>query len=264
MTSAKLTRCVTILGLAVAAMSSSAGAAFYDTAVLLDTPMAYWRLDETTGSTTVEDSSGNNHQGTISPTVTLEQAGATRDNNTSVRFVNGKIVFPTVTGLRENFSVEFWMNLTAHTSNSLRSPGDWGEWIQHSSGAGALYVGIGVTDRFTPTDLPNGTQELNAWQHFVFTFNDYDATDGTGKYYKNGVELASKSMAIGNAWTGFELRDSLRGRVDEVAIYDHALAPDRIQAHFEAASLPEPSTLVLLVFGLAVLGLRRRQKTRVA
>ena len=62
-------------------------------------------------------------------------------------------------------------------------------------------------------------------------------------------------MQKGNVWTGFTLSNVLRSTMDEVAIYDYALSGTRIQAHYEAAALPEPTACVLLMLGMAGLTL---------
>ncbi|MCH8922046.1 MAG: LamG domain-containing protein [Planctomycetes bacterium] len=52
-----------------------------------------------------------------------------------------------------------------------------------------------------------------------------------------------------------------QGLIDELVIYDRALTESDAAAHFAAAQIPEPSTLILAVLGLlGVLGLRRRRR----
>ena len=58
----------------------------YSGEVLADSPRAYWRLGEASG-TSAADSSGNNRTGTYLNTPTLSQTGAlTADTNTAVAF----------------------------------------------------------------------------------------------------------------------------------------------------------------------------------
>ncbi|MDO8453204.1 MAG: LamG domain-containing protein [Sulfurimonas sp.] len=93
-----------------------------------------------------------------------------------------------------NFTVEWWMNPSAHFSTGNTIGYGWGSFLFHEAGSGDLYVGINgdsALNRLTPTDgLGAGTLELNKWQHFAFSF---DASNGTGTLYKNGLSLASKS-----------------------------------------------------------------------
>ena len=46
----------------------------YDTEILADSPVGYWKLNETSG-TTAYDSSGNGNNGTLHGGITLNQPG---------------------------------------------------------------------------------------------------------------------------------------------------------------------------------------------
>ena len=238
--------------------------------VLADNPLAYWRLDETSGPT-LADASGNNNNMTAGGTVIFAQPGATADGNASLGYSSSSStsVASTVTGLRENFSVEFWINpdSTSNYNQSLTAGSDsgWGQFRFHTGSSGQVWVGVGSNDstgRFSASDLGAGTVTLNEWQHFVFTLEDIDGSTGTAKFYKDGVLLASKVINLGTAWTDFRLvggGNGLNGEIDDVAIYDFALTADQIGAHYAAASIiPEPSSLALLGLGTVFISRRRR------
>jgi hypothetical protein len=55
---------------------------------------------------------------------------------------------------------------------------------------------------------------------------------------------------------------SFEGLIDEVAVYAEALSPERIAAHYQAAFVPEPSSYVLAIFGLAAAAAARRKLVR--
>jgi len=101
-----------------AANTLSSAAAFprcYGDAVLADTPVGYWRLDETSGANAA-DSKGTT-TGTYTNGVTLGQAGALPDaaNNKAATFdgVNDYVTMPYATALNPNaFSVEAWAKPT--------------------------------------------------------------------------------------------------------------------------------------------------------
>jgi len=57
----------------------------YSVAVAADSPIAWWRLGESSG-TNAADSSGNSRDGTYAGTPTLGAPGYTRDGNTAVTF----------------------------------------------------------------------------------------------------------------------------------------------------------------------------------
>lgn len=71
---------------------ASSGSAYANT-VLADSPIAYWRLGETSG-TTASDATGHGWNGTINPPVTLGQPGAiTGDTDPAMGFAgSGNIV----------------------------------------------------------------------------------------------------------------------------------------------------------------------------
>jgi hypothetical protein len=56
--------------------------------------------------------------------------------------------------------------------------------------------------------------------------------------------------------------DYLNGRLDEVALYGSALSADRILAHYNAATVPEASTLALFGVGLAALAVVRGRRKK--
>jgi len=234
----------------------------YARTVLNDSPVAYWRLDDAPGSTTARDIAGTNN-GAYSGAVNLGGIRPFLDGrpNAFADFAGGSMSASSVTGLRDNFSVEFWLNpdTLVNYNQVLGATGSWGQFLFHSTASGAVYVGQGGADgtqRMSPADLPAGTISLDQWQHFVYTFQDIDATWGLAKFYKNGQLLAQRNLQKGSAWTGFNLYGGLDGLLDEVALYDYALGPDQILAHYQAA-VPEPAALALALLGLLGLAIRR-------
>ena len=237
----------------------------YATAVLNDNPMGYWRLNDAPGSTVARDMTGS-HDGVYSGSVTLGidrplLAGGT---NTVADFSGGGMSANTIDGLRDNFSVEFWTNPDSHTNynQTVSAENGWNQFVFHTGANGEIWTGTGCCGadrRFHNGDLPAGTLELDEWQHFVFTFEEADAAQGLARFYKNGTLLAERNLLKSNqAWTGFNLSSNLDGLLDEVAVYNYALSADQITAHYRAA-VPEPSSLVLALLGLAGLALCGRR-----
>ena len=81
-----------------------------------------------------------------------------------------------------------------------------------------------VAKRFTPKEIPAGTVVKGVWQMLTFTFNK-----GTGKFYKNGALIATKSgMPAPIRWRGFHMTHWFNGGLDDVRLYDRTLADAEI------------------------------------
>jgi hypothetical protein len=123
----------------------------------------------------------------------------------------------------QTFTVEWWMRPTSLRDwNQFISGADvWGSFAFHTTANGAVYCGTDVNTRFTPSELPAGTVQLNTWQHFAFTYSNGDAS-----LFKNGVKLAQKSGLTRPApWTGMRLGipdagSQPDGLVSELRVWD--------------------------------------------
>jgi len=215
----------------------------YADEVIADAPLAYWRLDETSG-TTANDAIGSNH-GTYTGGVTLNQPGIPSTGRPSVS-LNGS---------------SGYVNIPHHASLSITGDLTVEAWVYRSSAAGfrggiAKRVGgnpceFGLNfNQATPVtqwyfhDGTNfrmcsfaGLPAQDAWTHVVGT-----RQGGVCALYFNGVQVATANLSaftpaattrpvtIGtDDGLGF-----MAGRPDEVAIYAHALSATRVLAHYDA------------------------------
>lgn len=129
----------------------------------------------------------------------------------------------------------------------------------------------GLEERPTLEDLTDG-----AFHHVLAI---YDAETGKKAIWIDGVETFSTTYAPGTgivsggggpAYIGntVGLGESFTGVIDEVAFWDRALSADEIATHYANVQagnfyfIPEPSTLVMVLTGLAVLlvSVRRRRR----
>ena len=232
-------------------------AAGYSSAILADSPVAYWRLGETSG-TVAADATGHGNAGTYAGAAgsyTLGQPGALfQDGDTATQFDGraGYVVVPNSTGLQTNqVSIELWIKKLTETP--------WGTYISKNvayggkSGSGWFQLlNYGSTGRLqfrvTGEDAASSLQSastllLNTWYHVVAT---YDGT--TARLYVNGASDSSLSVTATPAQTGDPLYIGRRpdgyysnAVLDEVAIYSSALSAAQVMNHWVASGNPPAS-----------------------
>ena len=171
----------------------------YSDLISSQTPTAYWRLGETSG-TTINDSSGNNYQGTFSgstsPTLGITGALGFDSNQAIGGGSSGARVslgYPTALNFTGNqsFSVSFWArtNTTGTPYFSIGTAGD--------GGVGALNVpGWRVRSNF-------GTiHTSSAWGQVMLDRYDGTASYGAGQSYRWNIcgGTACASVLGNNSW----------------------------------------------------------------
>jgi len=205
-----------------------------------DAPIAYWRLDETGGSTAA-DSSINSQSGTLSGGIQLGQPGALADGDTAMLF-NGSTGYIRVPGtvslqLAGDLTIEGWINVSLAARQTLISKDYLHEFelTLETTGRLNLYQGNGST--YQNVLSTSGAVSANTWQHVVVT---RVAATKTVRFYVNGVErgggtytitptIGTNAVSIGRARSAVQY---VNGRLDDVAIYPAALGAARIAAHY--------------------------------
>ncbi len=220
----------------------------YPSAVLADSPQAYYRMDESSG-TTLHDVSGNSQNGTLNGTFTLGQSGAlTNDVDTAILFngTSGYAAMPAGVTQGTQVTLECWFKLSNTTFSTFPrviandNAGSSHKGIElcieaHGNGffANLGFTGSSTTIAYTGTSFTAGT-----YYHIAVT---YDGT--TAILYLNGNQVASSTISSTLATGGFvyniarnpgDSSDFFPGTVDEAAIYNTALSGTRIQAHYNA------------------------------
>jgi Concanavalin A-like lectin/glucanases superfamily len=230
--------------------TASAASSFptcYPDAVTADSPVGYWRLDETSG-TNVTDSAGG-RTGTYTNGPTLGQSGGPPDtvNNKAVSFdgTNDYVKVNYAAALNPAvFTYEVWAKPTG-------GAGTWRGVVTSTYEVSGTNRGVGVwaddtnmwdvaIDYGTGTNLVQAAPvRLNEWVHLALT---YDGT--TLKIYLNGTLVTSTAktfsantstpLGIGAASydNGSTWKEYFPGSIDEVAVYNSALTATKVRSHY--------------------------------
>jgi hypothetical protein len=210
----------------------------YEGAVMADSPISWWRLEETTpGTGTAADEQGVN-DGTYVGSPTGNQAGALSDSTKAVDF-NGSSQYINVADdatlrVGDVFSIEMWVKPASGSAGGfmwfVSSTPDEGFNFYHAGGFAWRLGTYGGDMVASSTPLT-----VSVWNHIVATKNG-----ATVKLYLNGVDVTGSvtNHTIASGTQGMQLGRSehnlFDGVIDEIAIYDHALSGARIAAHYAA------------------------------
>jgi hypothetical protein len=214
--------------------------------------VAYWKLDETSGSTYDDFHYGHDGEcaGTCpAPATGHVNGGQAFDGNNSgidVSVVPGDDSFDW--GAQDSFSIEFWLQTDSastcagnqvvvgrdDSSTSLH----W--WIGCRDGGGANFR---LTDANGHSAGARGTTDLTdgVWHHVVSV---RDASASEIRIYVDGTQEDSESVAysagfgsptaaLNLGWLNLYPYYYFDGVLDELALYDRALSPDEIGQHYD-------------------------------
>ncbi len=235
----------------------------YGQVVLADQPSGYWRLDERSGTVVHDYVAGNN--GSYSH-ATLGQAGDNvLDSHTAARFGTplsansyaGNIPVGFATAFNAAFSVEAWANGNAQNLYSgLVSKGTGGnEQFCLDCGAAGNAFRFMVRDSTGNSYIANGTIAPDGQWHYLAGV--CDQANGSIFLYVDGSEAAQAAIdpssgilgstnpiTIGSRQSGTSTFDlQFIGYMEEVAVYDYALSPAQIRAHFGSVTNRPPEFL---------------------
>jgi hypothetical protein len=227
-----------------------AGASAYASAVAADAPAGYWRLGDSAGSSTLADTSGQNHPATISGKVTLGAPGALAgDANTAATF-DGSTGFArtgTPLAVGADFTLEAWVKPS--------TPSATGSIVSLTSGAssrtlylnGGQLLGMADLSGSWPSYTIFGPNLDTSWHHVVFSVQGGTAlrlyVDGSSAGAATVAARPTFSATAVIAWTDATWMSKFPGSIDEVAVYPTALSAARIATHYSAATglAPRPN-----------------------
>lgn len=204
----------------------------YVTAVLADTPVLYFRLDETNPNGVAKDDSPTNAAAVFGGAIVLGQppaidAGGAAQfdaNSATVTYAGNVADFPG----NAPCAFEAWIKPAATL--------DTGYWpvLGKHNGIDGVLIAIDtrhITLRRQEAVCLGPKLVLDTYQHVVITYDGADV-----RFYVDGVESGPcalpKATAVPTA--PFNIGPGYAGVLDEVAIYDKALSAARVAAHYAA------------------------------
>ena len=224
----------------------------YPEAILADSPIAYWRLGESSGA--FADSSGRGHTLTESGTLTRDVANSSLIAGNDDGGISTSDIANYATASDHPdfdlgdgpFSIEFWMRRDADNGGYAgvlhHGTNGWTVNIAGDSmGALADHLGLGKVGVAVLSCTSGVIPVDTTWRHYVVTRSGYGA--GNTKWYTNGVEGHTDTASIGT----YQIENTalpvtvgkdgseLDGGLDELAIYPYVLTPEQVAAHFAAA-----------------------------
>jgi hypothetical protein len=197
-----------------------------------------WKLDEGTGTATV-DSSGTGNDGVIRGAAWVAGGfpAAKYANPGSLRFTNNDYVQLGTKNLPANNkpqTVTFWLNYTAVPGSDAQM---CVTLTDGKSGGSRLKLGfksqrLAAIKGGSSTNIVNTAPPAPGWHHFAYTFDGATHRlyiDGTFRVMSNA---APDTGAASNARLGgnYDASEGYTGFLDEVRIYDHPLAAPEIAA----------------------------------
>jgi hypothetical protein len=237
----------TLSSAAVISVTPAPGYPDYLTAVLTDNPIHYYPLDEISGSTALDLGSLATTGGICNGGITLGQPSFSTTLGRSAYFDGQPGTFVDLGQFHpgDSVTVEAWVNLAADASHTPSYHDIVGRMD------GSYIIDFAPDDRIefaafndSGTLAKSGggiNAGRNRWHHVVGVFSN-----GTATVYVNGIKGTTQTIGgtlqnlgpdpdrvlIGASRNGSVSSFNFRGFIDEVAIYDSALSPARIRAHY--------------------------------
>jgi hypothetical protein len=229
-----------ITGVALATMS-------YKTTVTTAGPVAYYRLDESSGTTA--STVGGGYSGTYIGSPSKNQNGLVNDGDHSVKFdgANDAITANSVANHANwpGMTMEAWVDVTRsapadeeHIMNFSTSSGGHAPGLFHDNPTNKIKFAVGSSTSFALSNNP-----ISSGRHYVV---GTVGTDNVSRLYIDGVLQNQKGKITVRPQPGWLFiigadhdygpvtTSFWKGRIDEAAIWDHALTSSQISAQWAA------------------------------
>jgi hypothetical protein len=228
----------------------------YPQSVEADSPVGYWRLNETSG-TTATDSWAGEQNGTYS-NVSLAQPGPLQGDTSTAAGFNGSsssVSVPDSPSLEmantQAFSVDAWIKTSSPNqeiiASKLSASPTYQGWEFGVDNAGDPYLILVNSWAANSFDMLSGRAVNDGtWHHVAVTYNG--SSNGQGvTFYVDGQATGSSvytnalnSTSVSNAALTIGSRPSnalpFNGDISDLAIYRSDLSADRVAAHYQAGA----------------------------
>lgn len=217
----------------------------YTDTVLSDSPVAFWPLNETTG-TTIHDISGNNYNGTISGVYQLNQPSLLKSDEGRSIYMSGnnsRIYLPNVAALNNQpypITLEAWVYLTNSANQAIiMAMGNSNSPAMAISSITANLISYGNTGAANGTSTNVAVTSAKPY-HIVITADN----QGNILFYINGQSAGSGQLTATYTGSGAGMFGAypqapttyvLQGNIQFFAFYNTLLTPARVLAHYKAA-----------------------------
>ena len=239
----------------------------YRDVIVADSPSAFWRFGEASGTTAADDTA-NANLGTYVNGGLLGAGGALDDGSTAVSLdgANDYITVPNATILNpaSAITLEAWVKPTSGGFATVKPiivksytshVAPFYQYALTIGDVGTTYpkliefdVTVAGTRQFL--QVTNSGWQYGVWNHLVATYDG-----ATMRIYRNGAQVGSRAQtgALSAYPTPLDVgcyenlaKSStycFNGTVDEAAVYPFALSASQVQAHYAASQIAPPENL---------------------
>ena len=202
---------------------------------------AYWKLNEAASATTVADSSGNNHTGSVGSNVDLAETGKLISAVAFPGMSGAEITTTTGPSISSNFTISSWVYVGSFNGTGviLRQGTTTESFSLVVEGTNNIGFIANWNDA-TQTHLM-GEVAQNQWYHVAATYNSSDVN-----FYINGNLVATDPVGVkalenpSTAGISFgtytDSSNYFYGSVDETAIWSTGLNQDQVRLIYDRQS----------------------------
>jgi hypothetical protein len=235
----------------------SAAASFYPyrDAVLADTPILYWRVSETTG-TTAANSASTGPAGTYYSSPALGQASALTSeivNKSISTATSGSVTAATATTAPTQFTIEAWIKTSTTAGGRIFGFGNNSTTTLSTNTDRQLYLSptgkavAGLRNSALVKTVATSPLSYNDghWHYLAATYNNTIL-----RLYVDGAQVATTTTTTAATFSGYwraatenlstwptpPSGNNYAGGLDELAVYSTALTATRISAHYTAGT----------------------------